>query len=64
MPTYLLCNKWDECLKHLRYVTRREIIFRPFSHVEEYVHDTAPKTVFVLQLLCVVRQSLTKDLGD
>ena len=63
MLTHLLSKKWDERLKHLWYVTRRVIISRPFSHVEEYVHDTAPKTVFILRLLRVNRQSLTKHLG-
>jgi hypothetical protein len=61
MPIYLLCNKWDECLKHLRYVTRRVIIFRPLSYVEKYIHDAAPKTVFILWLLRVNRQKLTED---
>jgi len=43
MPTDLLSDKRDECLKHLRYFTCRVVIPRSFSHIEKYIHDIAPE---------------------
>jgi hypothetical protein len=43
MPTNLLSDERDECLKHLRYITCRVVTPRPFSHIEKYIHDIAPE---------------------
>jgi hypothetical protein len=63
MPTNLLDDKRDECLKHLRDITCRVVTPRPFGHIKKYVHDIAPEKYPVRGLVRLSRQLLTMDHG-
>jgi hypothetical protein len=63
MPTNLLSDKRDECLKHLRYIICRVVTARPLGHIEKYVHDVAPEKYPVRVLVRLIQQLRTMGLG-